>query len=157
TFLRGSYQHRDPNAVQFEGGNALTNLGVRDTTLTTYSVVGGWTRIFSNTVVNEFRGGYNYDRRGGESRYNVHDGDAQLGLENPPSIGPERVGFSSFQFTGGSSTGRPTNISDGSFNADRTIKQNAFSLSDNVTWVMGGHALKAGGLWNRNSAIDGRG
>jgi hypothetical protein len=156
-FVRGGFQHRDPGSVQFEGGNALTNLGIRDTNLTTYSVIAGWTRIFSNTLVNEFRGGYNYDRSGRESRYNVHQVNAQLGLENPPSVGPERVGFPSFQFTGGSSSSRPSNISDGSFNADRTIRQNAFSLSDNVTWIMGGHSLKGGGLWNHNTAIDGRG
>jgi hypothetical protein len=156
-FLRGSFQRRDPASIQFEGGNALTNLGIRDTKLDTYSVIAGWTRIFSSTAVNEFRAGYNYDRSGRQSHYNVHEVNAQLGLENPPSVGPDRVGFPTFQFTGGSSSARPTNISDGSFNADRTIRQNAFSISDNVSFILGGHSLKTGALWNRNSAIDGRG
>ena len=40
---------------------------------------------------------------------------------------------------------------------DRTLSQNAFSISDNVTWIMGGHSLKAGGLYTRNSANDGFG
>jgi hypothetical protein len=67
------------------------------------------------------------------------------------------VGIPRFEFQGGSSTARPINLNDGGFNADRTTKQNAFSLSDNLTWVMGAHSFKAGGLWNRNSAVDGRG
>ncbi len=156
-FLRASYQRRDPQTITFEGGNALTNLGIQNRILDTYSVIGGWTKIFSSRVVNEFRAGYNYDNSRRESQYNVHAVNAQLGLENPPSVGPDRVGFPSFQFSGGSSTTRPTNIGDGGFNADRTVRQNAFSISDNVTWIMGAHSFKAGALWNRNSAIDGRG
>ena len=156
-FLRGSYQHRSPNAIQFEGGNALTNLGIRNTNLDTATVIGGWTRMFSSTVVNEFRAGYNYDKTFRQSNYNVHDVDATLGIENPPSIGPDRVGYSRFEFTGGSSTSRPINITDGGFNADRTIKQNSFSISDNVSWIVGAHSLKMGALWTRNDATDGRG
>src|SRR5262249_23653880 len=78
-------------------------------------------------------------------------------LENAPSVGPDRVGFPRFEFQGGSSSSRPINIDDGVFNADRTVKQNSLSLSDNVTWILGGHSMKAGGLWTRNSALDGRG
>ncbi len=156
-FLRASYQRRDPASIQFEAGNALTNLGIRDTTLTTYSVIAGWTKILSSTVVNEFRAGYNYDRSGRQSQYNVHEVNAQLGLENAPSVDASRVGYPSFSFSGGSAAGRPTNITDGGFNGDRTISQNSFSISDNLSWIVGGHSLRAGALWTRNSAIDGRG
>ncbi len=156
-FVRGSYQSRDPRSFAFEGGNALTNLGLRNNTLKTASAIAGWTRIFSSTVVNEFRVGYNYDRNEQHSNYNVYDVNAQLGLENAPDLGPERVGYPSFTFAGGASSSRPTNISDGGFNADRIVSQNAFSVSDNLTWILGGHSMKAGLLWNRSSAIDGRG
>ena len=155
-FLRGSYQHRDPNAIQFEAGG-LTDLGIRNTTLDTASAIAGWTRIFSSTVVNEFRMGYNYDHSFQESNFNVQDVNSELGLETAPSIDGTRVGFPAFQFTGGSSTTRPVNISDGGIQADRTIKQNSFSISDNLSWVMGSHSFKAGGLVTRNTAIDGRG
>jgi Carboxypeptidase regulatory-like domain len=156
-FLRGSYQDRDPASVQFESPGNLVNLGLRNTTLKTASGIGGWTRIFSSTVVNELRVGYNYDNSERKSNYNVHDVNGQLGLENAPSVAPDRVGFPAFTFTGGASSSRPVNISDGGYNADRTVTQNAFSVSDNLTWIMGGHSMKAGALWNRNSAIDGRG
>ena len=81
-FLRGGFQHRDPSAIQFNGGNALTNLGIRDTVLNTATVVAGWTRIISNTTVNEFRAGYNYDKRAQRSTYNVMQVNSQLGLED---------------------------------------------------------------------------
>ena len=156
-FLRGGFQERNPSSIQFEGGNALTNLGTRDVTLKTASAIAGWTRIISSTIVNELRVGYNYDKGARQSRYNVHQVNADLGLENAPSVGPDRVGFPAFSFSGGASSSRPVNISDGGFNADRTVSQNAFSVSDNLSWIMGAHSLKAGALWNRNSAIDGRG
>ncbi len=156
-FLRASYQHRDPSTIQFEAGNALTNLGIRNTKLETVTGIAGWTKILSPTMVNEFRVGYNYDNSQRQSQYVASQVNAQLGLETAPSLGPGRVGFPSFAFSGGSSASRPTNISDGSRNVDRTINQNSLSISDNLTWVMGSHSLKAGGLWTRNTAQDGFG
>ena len=67
-FARGSFQHRNPNNIIFEAGNAFTNLPVLNTTLNTAAVIGGWTRIIAPTVVNEFRAGYNYDNSGGKAR-----------------------------------------------------------------------------------------
>ena len=37
-FVRGSYQHRNPNNIIFEAGNAFTNLPILNTTLNTASV-----------------------------------------------------------------------------------------------------------------------
>ena len=37
------------------------------------SVIGGWTKIFSPTIVNEFRAGYNYDNSGRESTFLAAD------------------------------------------------------------------------------------
>jgi hypothetical protein len=155
-FVRGSFQNRDPSSIQFEGGN-LVNLGLRDVRLKTGSAIAGWTRILSSTFVNELRVGYNYDNNVRASNYNVQAVNAQLGLETAPSVEPDRVGFPAFSFTGGASSTRPVNISDGGYNADRTVTQNAFSISDNLTWIMGAHSMKAGALWNRNYAVDGRG
>lgn len=156
-FLRGSYQYRDPASIQFEAGNALTHLGIRETKLNTATLVAGWTRILSPTMVNEFRVGYNYDKSERQSQYTVGEVNALLGLETAPSLTPDRPGFPSLNFTGGSSAQRPANVGDGSRNADRTIKQNSFSISNNLSLVLGGHSLKLGGLFTRNSAIDGFG
>jgi len=154
-FLRASYQHRDPQNFIFEGGTALTNLPILESALSTASLIGGWTKVFSPTVVNEFRVGYNYDNSRRESNFSATEVSSQLGVEAAPSLDPDRRGFPSFQFTAGAN--RPNNIADGGRNVDRTLRQNAFSISNNLTWIMGGHSLKAGGLYTRNMARDGFG
>jgi carboxypeptidase family protein len=154
-FVRSSYQNRDPNNIIFEGGSALTNLPILNTRLDTASVIGGWTKILSTTIVNELRAGYNYDNSRRESTFQAADVAARLGVENAPSLAADRRGFPSFQFTAG--TNRPTNIADQARNVDRTVRQNAFSLSDSITSIMGAHTLKSGGLWTHNTARDGFG
>src|SRR5712691_2567655 len=154
-FIRSSYQNRDPSNIFFEGGNALTNLPILNTRLNTASVIGGWTKILSATIVNELRAGYNYDNSRRESTFQAADVAARLGIENAPSLASDRRGFPSFQFTAGAN--RPLNIADLGRNVDRTVRQNAFSLSDNVTSIIGAHTLKNGGLWTRNLARDGFG
>ena len=154
-FVRTSYQNRDPNSITFEGGGALTNLPILNTRLNTASVIGGWTKIVSPTIVNELRAGYNYDNSRRESTFQAASVASQLGIENAPSLGADRRGFPSFQFTAG--TNRPTNLVDAARNVDRTLRQNAFSLSDSATAIIGAHTLKSGGLWTRNMARDGFG
>ena len=157
-FLRASYQNRNPQSVQFEtGNNNFPNLGIRSTELNTATVVAGWTKILSSTRVNEFRIGYNYDQGERQSHYTVGEVNSLLGLETAPSLSADRPGFPSLNFAGGAAASRPTNVTDGSRNADRTITQNSFSISDNFSMVLGGHSLKFGGLWTRNSAVDGFG
>ena len=153
-FFRGSYQNRDPSTIAFEGGNVLTNLPILHAKLDTSSIIGGWTKILKSTMVNEFRTGFNLDNVDRRSNFKAAEVAASLGLENAPSKA-EAFGFPSFQFTAG--TFRPLNIADASRNVDRRLKQNAFSISDNITWIKGGHSLKAGGLFSRNSALDGFG
>ncbi len=154
-FVRSSYQNRDPSNILFEGGSALTNLPILNTRLDTASVVGGWTKILSATNVNELRAGFNYDNSRRESTFQSADVAARLGIENAPSLAADRRGFPSFQFTAG--TNRPVNIADAGRNVDRTVRQNAFSLSDSITSIIGAHTLKNGGLWTRNTARDGFG
>jgi hypothetical protein len=157
-FLRASYQYRNPNSIQFEAnGNALTNLGIRNTQLNTATGVVGWTKILSPAMVNEFRIGYNYDKSNQQSHYTVADVNAAIGLETAPSLKPGQVGFPSIVFQGGSSSTRPSTVADRGRYADRTIKQNSFTISNNLSWVLGGHSLKVGGLFTRNAAVDGFG
>jgi hypothetical protein len=153
-FLRGSYQKYTPNAITFEAG-AFDQLGILNRDLKTAAAIAGWTKIVSPTVVNELRVGYNYDDSMRQSNYLAEDVNRQLGLETAPSlVGRSRRGFPSFAFSG---SNRPNNIADAGRNVDRTITQNAFSISNATTFVLGSHSLRAGGLWNRNMAKDGFG
>jgi hypothetical protein len=155
-FARGSYQVRSPRSFTTEvSGNALTGLGFIEDKLTTYAVIVGWTSIFSNALVNELRVGYNYDHSNRLSNYRATEVAAQLGVEAPPSIGPDVPGFPSFQFVSG--TNRPTNINDAGRSTNRLQNQNSFSISDNLSWLKGSHSIRTGFLAVRNSAVDGFG
>lgn len=154
-FARASFQNRNPSNLTFEGGGALTNLPLLQRSIKTASGIVGWTRIWSSTVVNEFRAGYNFDESRRQSNFLAADVNADLGLENEPSLLAEARGYPSFRFTGGAS--RPTNIVDAGRNADRTLSQNSFSVSNNVSWLLNSHSFKAGGIYNRNLAKDGFG
>ena len=154
-FARGSYQLRNPRNFAFEAGNALTNMPLLLDKLTTYSLIGGWTSILSNTMVNEFRVGYNYDHSDRQSTLRATEVAAELGLEAPPSIGPDVPGFPSYSFVSG--TNRPSNIADAARNTNRVVDQNAFSIADNLSWLKGPHSIRTGFLVTRSSAIDGFG
>ena len=64
----------------FEAGNVLTNMPILESKLNTSSVIGGWTKIFTPTMVNEFRTGYNYDNSERQSNFTADRGRA-------PSLG----------------------------------------------------------------------
>ena len=130
---------------------------ILDSELNTSSVIGGWTKIFSSTMVNEFRAGYNYDNSKRQSNFTAgRRGRTARASRIAPSQA-NSLGFPSFTFSGGSSTTRPVNIVDQGRNVNRTLRQNAFSISDNVSWIKGAHSLKVGGLYTRNMAEDGFG
>ena len=155
-FVRGSYQHRNPNSITFEAGNALTNMPNLNTELNTASLIGGWTKIFSadgcqrvprGLQLRQFRA-CEHVHRGGRGQAARHRERAQS------RAGSARVPVSS---SSPQVPNRPTNITDAGRNVDRTLRQNAFSLSNNLTWIKGGHTLKGGGLWTHNTARDGFG
>ena len=154
-FARASYQLRDPRTFRFEAGTALTNMPLINDTLTTYAMIGGWTSILTNTLVNEMRVGYNYDHSNMSSTLQAMDVARQLGIETPPSIGPDVLGFPSIQFV--TSTNRPTNIADTGRNTNRVQNQNSLSFADNLSWVKDTHSIRMGTLITRNSAVDGFG
>jgi len=155
-FTRFSWQRRDPDAFTFEntggnGGAGLTNLGLLDrkSKATTFAV--GWTRIWSGTLVHEFRGGYSADVRNRRSRFTAGTVGSQLGLEVPP-LAAGAPGYPSFLFSGGN---RPSDIRDQRQNTFRDLDQSSVSLSTGATWVRRAHSIKFGGIYTRNYAKDG--
>jgi hypothetical protein len=153
-FFRGSYQHRDPNGITFEAGDALTNMPILDSQLNTGSAIGGWTKIFSPSMVNEFRAGYNYDNSKRQSNFRAADVAAQLGLENAPSKAAA-LGFPSFSFSGGSASARPANIADRGRNVNRTerlLAERQPDVDQRRSLVQGRRPLQPehGGGWFRD-------
>lgn len=155
-FARVSWQRRDPDAFTFEstggnGGGGLTNLGILDRSSKAVTVATGWTRIFSGTIVNEFRTGYSTDVRNRRSRFVAGQVGDTLGVE-VPALAREVPGFPQFIFGGAN---RPSDVRDQRANTFRDLDQSAFSISNNTTWVKGRHSLRFGGSYARNFATDG--
>jgi hypothetical protein len=155
-FARFSWQKRDPDAFTFEstggnGGAGLTNLGLLDRASTASTAAFGWTRVWSGTLVNEFRGGYSTDNRNRKSHLVAGDITRTLGIEIPP-LAATAPGFPSFLFAGAN---RPSDIRDQRQNTFRDLDQSSFSLSSTSTWMRGRHGVKFGGIYTRNFAKDG--
>lgn len=155
-FVRSSWQNRSPDAFTFEstganGGTGLTNLGVLDRQSKAITLATGWTRIWSGTVVNEFRGGYSLDERNRRSQFVAGDVGSGFGIEVPP-LAALAPGFPQFQF---SAPNRPSSIQDQRQNTFRDLRQASFALSSSTTWLKGPHSMKFGGIYTRNYAKDG--
>ena len=155
-FARVSWQQRDPDAFTFEstGGNVgsgLTNLGLLDRKSKAITLASGWTRIWSNSMVSEFRGGYSVDERNRRSRFLAGQVASTVGIEIPP-LATEVPGFPQFLF---SAPNRPSEIRDQQANTFRDLNQSSFSLSNSTTWLAGPHSMKLGGIYTRNYAKDG--
>ena len=155
-FTRFSWQRRDPDAFTFEstggnGGGGLTNLGLLDRKSKATTLAVGWTSVWSNALVNEFRAGYSADVRNRRSTFIAGALGAQLGLEVPP-LAAQAPGFPSFLFSG---SNRPSDIRDQRQNTFRDLDQSSFSLSTATTWIRGAHSFRFGGIFSRNYAKDG--
>ena len=155
-FGRVSWQRRDPDAFTFEstggnGGSGLTNLGILDRASRATTIATGWTRIFSNSIVNELRGGYSEDVRDRRSQYIAGEVGASVGIE-VPALAQGVPGFPQFIFAGAN---RPSDIRDQRQNTFRDLDQASFSISNNTTWVKGRHSVRFGGNYARNFATDG--
>ena len=155
-FTRVSWQQRDPDAFTFEvtggnGGTGLVNLGTLNRKSQAVTWANGWTRVWSNTIVNEFRAGYSVDDRHRRSNLLAGDVGSQLGID-VPSLAQQAPGFPQFLFSG---TNRPSDIRDQQANTFRDLRQASFAVSNNLTWLAGPHSLKMGGIYTRNYAKDG--
>jgi hypothetical protein len=117
-----------------------------------------YTRIFSNTVVNEARGGINYQYL--YRRANMKTGEflSSIGFNEQEIAAygsvvgaslidtPGQVAFTFAPFSG---------IPNGGRNTDRPLDQKLATFGDTVTWSKGKHSIKAGADFVRNQAVDG--
>jgi hypothetical protein len=111
--------------------------------LTARNFVVGWTRSFSPSLVNVFRGGYNRSfsfSSGYGSGPGFPDLSAALGLKNTSS-NPYDTGLPNTSFIGYSGFGSGT-LSIGNL-------QQSFQFTDMFDWVRGKHTISVGGEYRR--------
>ncbi len=95
------------------------------------------THIFSPSLTNEFRFGYNWGVSKFKQPNAYNPGIAtSLGLGGVPSLGPGQYGLPLGYFNGTIQQWGSVGTNDET--------QNVYQILDNVTWILGNHSLKAG-------------
>jgi hypothetical protein len=136
-----------------------TGLGLLQTDRLNSSVSVSYTHVFSPTLVNEVRGGYNIQhlythanttvqsflQSIGFSQADITAYGSVIGANQLPLYGNPYIalgsGYSKFS-TGGRSS-------------NRNLNQDLATFGDTVTWSLGPHTLKIGGDFVLNEAVDG--
>ena len=139
-------------------GSPLPAFGLNSQHQSNHTLSLSYTRIFSDTVVNELRGGFNYQflyRRAnmttGEFLSSVGFNAAEIAaygsVVGPRLVDtPGQVAFTFAPFQG---------IPNGGRNTDRPLDQKLATFGDTLTWSKGDHSIKFGGDFVRNQAVDG--
>jgi hypothetical protein len=114
--------------------------------------------LFSNSMVNEVRGGFNFQylfRRGNQT---VQDFLTSVGFNQDESAAyASVVGSDSLKLAGEVAfTMAPfSQIPNGGRSIDRKLDQKLVTFGDSLSWIVGNHSFKAGADFVKNQAVDG--
>jgi hypothetical protein len=136
----------------------LPAFGLRSQHQNNHTLSLSYTRLLSNTLVNELRGGINRQylfRRGnqkvrdflssvGFNQDEITAFGAVVGSDLLDTAGPVAFTFNPFQA-----------IPNGGRSINRNLDQKLATFGDSLTWNVGNHAIKAGADFVTNQAIDG--
>ncbi len=139
-------------------GGSYPNFGLRNTDQTNHTLSGNYTRIFSQSVVNELRGGFNKQRLYVHAPRTLTEFLSSIGFSSSEiSTYGSIVGPAALD-TFGQTELRIANfatISNGGRSVDRRLNQELMTFGDTLTWLVGNHSFKGGYDGVRNRAIDG--
>jgi hypothetical protein len=141
-FVRESYAHRnftDPSP------GTIFMFGGPNSTSSNHNAVISWDHIFSGTMTNSFRAGFNRYDTSDSANANGIDENNLLGIPNGNLADqPNTSGIAQFNIPGFAQSGAPGLTGDpGWTNAVRIA--NIFEYSDNFVMIRGKHSLKFGG------------
>ncbi|HEX8151065.1 MAG TPA: carboxypeptidase regulatory-like domain-containing protein [Pyrinomonadaceae bacterium] len=150
------YNYQRRNGVRAFAAN-LPSLGLRDQEGSNHTLALSYTRVFSPSVVNEARGGFNTQAQYTHAKQTVRQFLSGIGFNEQEItsygnvVGPELVdsyGHIAFTIMG------PRNLTAGGRSVDRSFDQSLITFGDTLTVIRGQHTLKAGADFVRNQAID---
>lgn len=136
----------------------LPAFGLRSQHQSNHTLSLSYTHLFSNSFVNELRGGLNFQylfRRGNQTvrdflssiGFNQSEIDAYSAVVgNPVADLAGEVAFTMAPFS---------QIPNGGRSIDRKLDQKLYTFGDSVTWTIGNHSIKAGADFVTNQALDG--
>ena len=136
-----------------------TGLGLTQNDRRNDTISASYTRVITNNLVNEARGGFNFQKLRRHSNntlegflssigFDQSDVDAYAAVVGAPEL--KTFGHTAINFSG-----RFATFANGGRNTDRPLDQNLVTFGDTLTWVIGKHNLKMGADFVRNAALDG--
>jgi hypothetical protein len=116
------------------------------------------THIFSNAVINELRGGFNYQFLFRRANQTESDFLAGVGFNQDEITAMGNIFGADILETGGHTafTIAPfQNIANGGRNTNRDLDQKLYTFGDTMSWNAGNHGLRFGADFVYNQAVDG--
>jgi hypothetical protein len=137
----------------------FTGLGLQQLDRRNDTVAASYTRVFSHSIINEARGGFNRQDLLRHSNTTIDGFLSSTGFDQSDVaaynqvIGPyasTTFGHPAISFSNTFAT-----FANGGRNTYRPMNQNLVTFGDTLTWVKGKHNIRGGADFVRNSAVDG--
>lgn len=154
-----TYQASDQSIAQNPVVTPYTGLGLTHTDRQNNTVGVSYTHIFSTSLVNEARGGFNKESLFRHSNTTLQGFLSSIGFDGTDiaaygaAVGPSEL--ATFGHPAVSFSGAFAAFTNGGRNTDRPMDQNLVTFGDTLTWIRGKHNFKMGGDLVRNAATDG--
>src|SRR5262249_48563754 len=136
----------------------FTALGLLQRSIQDYTVSNSYTKIVSPALVNELRGGINYEYNFSHGRQSLAQFMQSVGFNDSQIQAYGNVVGSSLLTTPGQiaiNFGNFQGIGNGGRSIYRPLDQRLITFGDTLFWVRGKHSFKFGADVVRNSALDG--
>ena len=157
--LYGVYHVSTSNVALNPVVGVFTGLGLSQTDRFNHTVSLSYTRVFSQRLVNELRGGFNKQHLYTHSNTTLGGFLTSIGFSDADVaaygavVGPQELathGHPAINFGSGFQA-----FTNGGRNTDRPLDQNLVTFGDTLNWSLGRHSLKIGADFVRNQAVDG--
>src|SRR6266542_1305341 len=139
-------------------GGQYPGFGLRENQQTNHTLSLTYSRVFSQSTVNELRGGFNRQKLYRHGPRKLRELLSSIGFSEAEITTYGSVVGPSALDTFGQPELRITNfqtISNGGRSIDRRLDQELMTFGDTLTWITGEHAIKGGFDTVRNRATDG--
>jgi hypothetical protein len=139
--------------------NPYVGLGLQQRHSMNHTLSLSQTHLFTNTLINEVRGGFNLQESFTRSNQTLREFLTKIGFTADETtaygavVGPKNLDtFGHPAVLWGGSSGSFTN---GGRNTDRPTNEALSTFGDTLTWIKGKHSIRMGGDFVRNAAEDG--
>ena len=136
-----------------------SGLGLTQSNRQNHTVSLSYTRMFSNTVINEARAGFNVQKLFQHSNTTLRSFLSSIGFDQSDIdaygavVGSNQL--NTFGHMAINFNNRFATFQNGGRNTDRPLDQNLMTFGDTLSWAIGKHNLKMGADFVRNAAKDG--